>query len=249
MAATLRCHPLHVPQHRSHHHRPSPNQRLPYPHVVSVRAFQRSDFDGFAKRVASGEALRDAWRSANDGFEQLVYDARRAAERLDSRYSISRRVESAARSAGDRARELDRDLGIGRRWRTFSMDFSRNWPRYRKELNGFMGTPLGKGFTTIFFLWFALSGWLFRFLIIATWVLPFAAPLLIGTVANNFVIEGTCPACKRRFTGYRNQIIRCTGCRNIVWQPGNGRGRNPSSSRNPPSNSGPDIIDVEFEEK
>lgn len=42
---------------------------------------------------------------------------------------------------------------------------------------------------TIFFLWFALSGWLFRCIILATWVLPFAAPLLIGAVANNFVIE------------------------------------------------------------
>lgn len=41
----------------------------------------------------------------------------------------------------------------------------------------------------IFFLWFALSGWLFRCLILATWILPFAGPLLIGTVANNLVIK------------------------------------------------------------
>ncbi|KAK1273976.1 hypothetical protein QJS04_geneDACA012080 [Acorus gramineus] len=242
MATTFPWHPLSV--HPSiPHHRPSPIQRLSTRHVVSVRAFQRSDFDGFAKRVASGEALRDAWRSANDGFEQLVFDARRASDRLDSRYSISRRLKSAARSAGDKARELDRDLGIGRRWRTFSVDFYRNWPRYRKELKGFTDTPLGKGLVTTFFLWFALSGWWFNFLIFATCVLPFAAPLLIGTIANNFVIEGTCPACKRQFMGYRNQIIQCAGCRNIVWQPGDGGGGNP------PSNSGPDIIDVEFEEK
>ncbi|KAK1325636.1 hypothetical protein QJS10_CPA01g02874 [Acorus calamus] len=182
MAATFPWHPLSVRPSKPHH-RPSPIQRPSTRHVVSVRAFQRSDFDGFAKRVASGEALRDAWRSANDGFDQLVFDARRASERLDSRYSISRRLKSAARSAGDKAREVDRDLGIGRRWRTFSVDFYRNWPR------------------------------------------------------------GTCPACKRQFMGYRNQIIQCAGCRNIVWQPGDGGGGNP------PSNSGPDIIDVEFEEK
>lgn len=42
---------------------------------------------------------------------------------------------------------------------------------------------------TIFFLWLALSGWLFRVLIFATWVLPFAAPLVIGAVANNLVIK------------------------------------------------------------
>ncbi|KAJ8625982.1 hypothetical protein MRB53_019289 [Persea americana] len=214
-------------------------------HVAVIQAFRRSDFDGFAKRVASGEALKDAWRSANVGFEQLLFDAKRAAMQFDRRFSLSRRIDSAARSAADRAREIDRELGIGRWWRTFSMDFGRNWPRYRRDLSGFLETPLGKGSATIFFLWFALSGWLFRILILATWVLPFAAPLLIGTVANNFVIEGACPACKRRFMGYRNQVIQCASCRNIVWQPGNksSRGARPSS------NSESDIIDIEIEEK
>lgn len=42
---------------------------------------------------------------------------------------------------------------------------------------------------TLFFLWFALSGWMFRFLIFGTWILPLAGPLLIGTVANNFIIK------------------------------------------------------------
>jgi len=44
-------------------------------------------------------------------------------------------------------------------------------------------------FQTIFFLWFALSGWLFRSLLLATWVLPIAAPLLLGAVANNLVVK------------------------------------------------------------
>lgn len=189
--------------------------------------------------------MKDAWRSANDGFEQLVFEAKRAVVQFDRRFDISHRLDSAARSAVYRAREIDRELGIARRWRTFTMDFTRNWPRYRRELSGFLETPLGKGSSTIFFIWFALSGWLFRSLIFAMWVLPFAAPLLIGTVANNFVIEGACPACKRRFMGYRNQIIRCASCRNIVWQPGSD-----SSRRAPPSSKvEPDIIDIEIEEK
>eukprot|EP00262_Sarcandra_glabra_P000631 TRINITY_DN1076_c0_g1_i1.p1 TRINITY_DN1076_c0_g1~~TRINITY_DN1076_c0_g1_i1.p1 ORF type:complete len:252 (+),score=19.31 TRINITY_DN1076_c0_g1_i1:174-929(+) len=215
-------------------------------HVSSIQAFRRSDFDGFAKRVTSGEALRDAWRSANDGFEQLLYDARKAAERFDRRFSVSRRFDSFSHSALNRAREFDREFGIGQRWRSFSMDFGRDLPRYRKQLSAFLDTPLGKSSTTIFFVWFALSGWLFRFLILATWVLPFAAPLLIGTVANNFVIEGACPACKKRFMGYRNQMIRCTSCRNIVWQPKDGFSR---GNNGPSSTSGPDIIDIEIEEK
>ena len=57
--------------------------------------------------------------------------------------------------------------------------------------------------------------------------------------------QGTCPACRRQFVGYKTQIIQCTGCGNIVWQP---KGGNFSRS-NTPSGSEPDIIDVEFEEK
>ncbi|XP_050214391.1 uncharacterized protein LOC126665600 [Mercurialis annua] len=217
-----------------------PRRPIALRHVATVRAFQRGDFDRFA---------RNTWRSANDGFEQLLYEARKAAERIDRRYSVTRRVGDVAQSAADRAREIDRELEIGVRWRSFTVDFSRNLPRYRRELSGFLDTPLGRGVATIFFLWFAFSGWLFRFLIFATWVLPFAAPLLIGTVANNLVIKGACPACKRQFVGYKNQVIRCAGCGNIVWQPdsrgGRGSGRGGTSS----SKSDPNIIDVEFEEK
>ncbi|KAL7213934.1 hypothetical protein ACSBR1_026373 [Camellia fascicularis] len=101
-----------------HHHRSS-----------SVQAFRRSDFDGFARRMASGEVWRDVWRSANDGFEQLLYETKKTAERIDRRYSVSRRLSAVAQSASYRAREIDRDLEITQRWRTFTLDFSRNWPR------------------------------------------------------------------------------------------------------------------------
>lgn len=121
----LTWHPLHP--------KPLPlqHQRLPlrYSHAVTVRAFQRSDLDRFARRMTSGEAWRDAWRSANDGFEQLVFEAKKTAERIDRQYAVSRRLNTAARAASDRAREIDRELEISVRWRAFSMDFSRNWPR------------------------------------------------------------------------------------------------------------------------
>ncbi|MCL7051479.1 hypothetical protein MKW94_002590 [Papaver nudicaule] len=220
--------------------------------VKIIKAFQRSDFDGFAKKVTSKEAWKDAWRSANDGFEQLVYDAKKAAERLDRQYSISRRFDSVKESALIKVKEIDREYEIGRRWNSFSVDFSRNSPRYRKQLSDFLNSPLGRSFATIFFLWFALSGWLFRVVIFATFVLPFAAPLLIGTVAKNFVVEGACPQCKRKFAGIKNQVIRCQSCGNTVWQPKESttndffsRGGGSKSS----SKSDPDIIDVEFEEK
>ncbi|KAH6771003.1 replicase polyprotein 1ab protein [Perilla frutescens var. hirtella] len=247
MASSLPWHPLVAakPQQRIFHR---PNL-VSIHHRQSIRAFRRSDFDGFARRLTSGELWRDAWRRANDGFEVFVYETRKTAERIDRRYDVARRVSAVAESAAGRAREIDREFEITQRWRTFSLDFRRNWPRYRKQLNDFLDTPLGRSFATIFFLWFALSGWLFRFLIFATWVLPFAGPLLIGAVANNLVIKGECPACRKQFVGYKNQTVRCASCGNIVWQPQGDffskGGKGPSSS----SKSQPDIIDVEFEEK
>lgn len=102
---------------------------------MQVQAFRRSDIDGFAKRMASGDALRDAWRTANDGFERFLFEAKKTSERLDRRYSVSTRLDSVARVAVSRVHEIDRELEIGSRWRAFSMDFSRNWPMvcYRKS--------------------------------------------------------------------------------------------------------------------
>ncbi|CAN6569733.1 unnamed protein product [Malus baccata var. baccata] len=240
MATTLRCSQATVPL-PWRGRRPNGGRGPRHCQVPNIQAFRRSDIGSFAK---------DAWRSANDGFERFLFEAKKTAERLDRQYALSRRFDTIARSAVDRAREIDRELEIGTRWRAFSVDFSRNWPRYRKQLSEFMEAPLGRSFATIFFLWFAFSGWLFRILIFAIWVLPFAAPLLIGAVANSLVIKGACPACKRQFVGYKNQVIRCGSCGNTVWQPKSdffsrdGRG-GPSSSSKPE----PEIIDVEFEEK
>lgn len=243
-------HPLTPYTNKTHH---PYNQRINFPirhQIFTPKAFRKTDFDDLKRRVASGEAWKDAWRSANDGFEQLVYDAKKAAERIDRQYSVSRRVSSLAQSAAGKARELDREYEIGQKWRSLSLDFSRNFPRYRKQLSDYLDTPLGRSFATIFFLWFALSGWLFRTLVIATWVLPFAAPLLLRAVAGNLVVEGACPACKKKFVGARTQTIRCTSCGNTVWQPNSGdffsKG---GKSGGPSSSSGSDIIDVEFEEK
>ncbi|PIA32592.1 hypothetical protein AQUCO_04400054v1 [Aquilegia coerulea] len=243
MATSLPWHPL-IPYTKSYQYKQQRRITFSTRHVLTTQAFRRSDFDGFAKKVTSGEAWKDAWRSANDGFEQLVYDAKKAAERIDRQYSVSRRVSSLAESASIKARELDREFKIGQKWRSFSLDFSQNLPRYRKQLSDGLSTPLGRSFSTIFFLWFAISGWLFRTLVIATWVLPFAAPLLLRAVANNYVIQGACPACKKQFVGNRTQMIQCTSCGNTVWQPKGRGGRG-----TPPSTSEADIIDVEFEEK
>ncbi|KAF9626398.1 hypothetical protein IFM89_033217 [Coptis chinensis] len=215
-------------------------------HVSTTQAFCRSDFDGFAEKVALGEVWKDTWRSANDGFEQLVYDAimqRKLLKELIGKYSV---LTSQRGSSYKTPKAYLIKHGVIITPRPTEI---RSENKYRKQLNDSLSTPLGRSFATIFFLWFALSGWLFRILFFATWVLPFAAPLLIRTIANNFVIEGACPACKKRFVGYKNQTINCTSCGSTVWQPKGdfftrgGKGTPPSST------SQSDIIDVEFEEK
>ncbi|KAG5593697.1 hypothetical protein H5410_034929 [Solanum commersonii] len=316
MAISLPWHPLNPTKTLRFTNRTTTKVVIPIRQVTYVHAFRRSDFDGFAKRVRSGEAWKDVWRNANDGFEQFLYEAKKTAERVDRRYDVSRKVSDVAQSAADRAREIDREFEITRKWRTFSLDFRSNLPRYRKQLNDFMDTPLGRSaaihlqvalgicsilyevekdhrsvqymgfvyfffygrenrnntfchrsfiyssskvgikldililYNTIFFLWFALSGWLFRILIIATWVLPFAGPLLIGVVANNLVVKGQCPSCRRQFIGNKNSTVRCANCGNVVWQPkGDDFFSRGSRGGTSPSKSQPDIIDVEFEEK
>ncbi|CAN0898067.1 hypothetical protein LINGRAHAP2_LOCUS19498 [Linum grandiflorum] len=79
-----------------------------------------SDFDRFARK---------AWRSANDGFELFLFEAKKTVERIDRKYSVGKRLSVVTQSAVDRARLIDRDLNLTTRWRAFSMDFSRNWPR------------------------------------------------------------------------------------------------------------------------
>ncbi|RVW20200.1 hypothetical protein CK203_111324 [Vitis vinifera] len=133
MATSLPWHPLFSSKPQALRPFAAPvRHRLPMP----VRAFRRSDFDGFAKRMASGDAWRDAWRSANDGFELLIFEAKKTAERIDRQYAVSRRFSEAVGSAGDWAREVDREFEIGRRWRTVSLDFRRNWPRAKAQQFG-----------------------------------------------------------------------------------------------------------------
>lgn len=112
--------PLHL-----HHTR---TRLLSTRHSTRLRAFRRNDFDDFSSRFSSGKLWTDLWKSANDGFEQFAYETRKTAEKIDRRFAVSRRLSDAAESAKYRAKEIDRDLRIMDKWRSFSFDFSRNWP-------------------------------------------------------------------------------------------------------------------------
>jgi len=209
----------------------------------SVADAARERIDGF-QNGRDGDDLnrrfRKVTKAANEWLGSLAYETRRTAESWNRQFRVSEKVDEAAELFREQLKKIDSQFGIAQKSRALSMDFRMNWPRYKRELNQFLNTPLGRSIATLVFLWFALSGWLFRIIIFGTWVLPFAAPFLIGAVARNTVIEGACPACKRRFIGKRNQIIQCMNCRAVVWQP-----REDFSK----GSANPDIIDIDIEEK
>lgn len=227
----------------------TPRQFIPIRHMAPIQAFKRSDFDMLARRIASVGTWKDAWLRANDSFEYFVYETKKTAEIIDRRYGVLQRLSVAAQSTAYRAREIDRKLEISRRWHTFTLDFSRNWPMYKKQLSDILETPIGRAVGTLVFIWFALSGWLSQFLVLAVWVLPFTGLLFIVTEAEKLKIQGNCPSCRSKFIGYKFQRVCCTSCGNIVWQPQDDSfsktGRHTKSS----SKSQADVIDVEFEEK
>lgn len=208
--------------------------------VKSMADAARERVEGFQNERELKRRFRRAKEAANERLGDLAFETRRTLQRWNRQYRVSERIDEAADLFRQELKRIDREFGVGQKSRALSMDFRRNWPRYKRELNDFFNTPLGRSAATLVFLWFALSGWLFRIIILGTWVLPFAAPFLIGAVARNAVIEGACPACKRRFIGNRSQVIQCMNCRAVVWQP-----RDDFSK----GSSEPEIIDVEIEDK
>eukprot|EP00250_Pteridium_aquilinum_P012528 c20779_g1_i1 orf=145-1032(+) len=157
--------------------------------------------------------------AANRKLEELSYDARRGAKEFDQRFRVWERAQEMTDYASQQVKNVDQQLGLVQKFRSASSDFRRNWPRYRRQMDQFLQTPIGRLLTTITFMWFLLSGWLFRIALFSMWVLPLAAPLLISSAARKMVVEGSCPSCKRRFVGNRNQMVVCNYCKAVVWQP------------------------------
>ncbi|KAJ7529428.1 hypothetical protein O6H91_15G049800 [Diphasiastrum complanatum] len=192
---------------------------------------EKSDVEGKAQRFA---------RQANLKLEELVYNIRKQIEKWDRQYRLSEKSQQFADTVRKQIYDADQQFGVRQKARNWTSQLQLRWPTYRRQLSNFLESPLGKLVSTCFFLWFFLSGWLFRIAFLSMWILPFAAPLLIGTISKNAIIEGACPACKTRFIGSRSQVVLCRNCRNVVWQP-----RQDFSK----DSSDPSIIDVDFEEK
>ncbi|KAI5081059.1 hypothetical protein GOP47_0004242 [Adiantum capillus-veneris] len=163
--------------------------------------------------------FEQGFNAANRKVEEFTYDARKGAKDFDRRFRVSERAQEMSDFASQQVKNFDQQLGLVQKFRNFSSDLQRNWPRYRRQLDRLLRTPIGRMFTTIVFMWFLLSGWLFRIILFSMWVLPLAAPLLISSAARNMVVEGSCPSCKRRFIGNRNQmmLIKCPWIRCLSW--------------------------------
>ncbi|XP_024520276.1 uncharacterized protein LOC112342530 [Selaginella moellendorffii] len=186
------------------------------------------------------ERVRKFTRSANQRMEDMGFEVRRNANEWNRKYRFTHRGAEFVDYVKDQLHAADSRLRIRQRARMFGVDARMKWPTYRRRVSQFLDTPLGKLVSTIMFAWLVLSGWIFKVFVISMWVLPIAAPLLIGTIARNTIVEGACPNCKTQFIGSRGQVIVCRGCRNVVWQP-----RDDFSSSK--GTGDPDIIDIDVE--
>lgn len=117
-------------------------QRLPV--IVSFKNNNNSN----NKPNDMDRVLKEAWRNVNDKFEVFLFEAKKTAERIDRRYSVSQRVSSVASAAADRAREIDRDFEIGVKYRNFTSDFVLNWPKV--------------SFYSLFSIWFCVCEWWYQ---------------------------------------------------------------------------------------
>lgn len=182
--------------------------------------------------------MEEGFTAANRKLEEFTYDARKGAQDFNRRFRVSERAQEMSDFASQQVKNVDQHLGLVQKFRNVSSDFRRNWPRYRRQLDQFLQTPIGRMVTTIVFMWFLLSGWLFRIILFSMWVLPLAAPLLINSAARSMIVEGSCPSCKRRFIGNRNQMVVCNYCKAVVWQPRQDYSKGQSD---------PTIIDVDID--
>ncbi|GBG67508.1 hypothetical protein CBR_g642 [Chara braunii] len=192
------------------------------------------DLTGKAQSAAESAKLR---------LEVLGDDLRRQFDRADRTYKLSATTRRAVDVVRDKFDQADQQYGLRQRFRNLVVDFNRNWPVYWRRLEEFAATPLGRLASFAVVGWLLLSGWIFTFFNIAAilflWVLPIVIPLAMRFLTKSAVIQGTCPACGRPFTGPRNQVLVCQSCRGVVWQPREDfSGREESASR---------VIDIEVE--
>ncbi|KAL2649376.1 hypothetical protein R1flu_017504 [Riccia fluitans] len=173
-------------------------------------------------------------------LEEVTYDVKRWAAKWDREYQITEKAQQAFEYASEQVQSVDRQLGVGRKTRELTVNLRLKWPTYRRQLSDFLETPIGKSAGTVFLLWLLVSGWFFRLLLFSMWVIPFL-PLLISKFGKAAIVQGTCPNCGMQYVGGRNQIVTCSRCRGVVWQPRTDFSRD--------SKADPQIIDIDIDSK
>lgn len=179
---------------------------------------KRKAVDFNEKNDVQGKAQRAA-KTANLKFEEFAYDFKKQLGKWDRQYRITEKAQKAKDYATEQAQNVDRQFGIRQKARHATADFRLKLPAYRRQLSTFMETPFGRTVVSLLLLWFIVSGWAFRVFFFSLWFLPFAGPLLIGTLSKAAVVEGACPNCGARYVGGRNQVVMCQRCGGVVWQP------------------------------
>lgn len=179
-------------------------------------------------------------RAAIRKLEEVGYDVKRWAAKFDREYGLTEKAQQAFEYASEQVQSIDRQLGAGRKARDLTADLRLKWPSYRRQISTFLESPVGKSAATLFFFWLLVSGWFFRLLLLSMWVIPFV-PLLLSKIGKAAIVQGNCPNCGMQYVGGRNQIVQCSRCRGVVWQP--------RTDFSKDSKVDPQIIDIDIDTK
>jgi hypothetical protein len=198
----------------------------------AVEFKDKNDVEGKARRAA---------KTANVKFEEFAYDFKKQLGKWDRQYRVTEKAQKVKDYATEQAQNVDRQYGVRQKARNATADFRLKLPAYRRQVTNFMETPIGKTVVSLLLLWFIISGWAFRIFFFSLWFLPFAGPLLIGTLSKAAVVEGACPNCGARYVGGRNQVVMCQRCRGVVWQP------RQDFSKGKEDKNDPTIIDIDID--
>eukprot|EP00798_Chlamydomonas_sp_ICE-L_P010239 gene10239-8156_t len=93
------------------------------------------------KAAKAAESVKSA---AYEAWDNVSSSARSTYTRLESEYRFEKKVASAGRRVKEAWRDVDQEYGIRRKLGNAQREVQRNWPGWKKNLDAFLETPLGK---------------------------------------------------------------------------------------------------------
>ncbi|MCO5603551.1 hypothetical protein L7F22_057702 [Adiantum nelumboides] len=73
--------------------------------------------------------FQQGFNAANRKLVELTYDARKGAENFNRHFKVTERAQEMSHFASQQVKNFDQQLGLVQKFRNFSSDMQRNWPR------------------------------------------------------------------------------------------------------------------------